>query len=100
MPVIDSGNNTVLDIKNLTVAYQQAGEWLEAVRGVSLRVHGGETYGLVGESGSGKTSLVLAVMRYLGEKGSIRSGEIHLGDIDLLSLDDKQLRQVWGKQIT
>jgi peptide/nickel transport system ATP-binding protein len=100
MHVTDSGNNTILDIKNLTVAYQQAGEWLEAVRGVSLRVQGGETYGLVGESGSGKTSLVLAVMRYLGDNGSIRSGEIHLGDIDLLSLDDKQLRQVWGKQIT
>ncbi|MFC1921995.1 dipeptide ABC transporter ATP-binding protein [Chloroflexota bacterium] len=100
MTVIDSGDDTILDIKNLTVAYQQAGEWLEAVRGVSLRIQGGETYGLVGESGSGKTSLVLAVMRYLGETGSIRSGEIHLGDLDLLSLDDNQLRQVWGKQIT
>jgi peptide/nickel transport system ATP-binding protein len=94
------GTNTILDIKDLTVAYRQGGEWLEAVHGVSLRIHSGETYGLVGESGSGKTSLVLAIMRYLGKQGSIRSGEIHLGDLNLTILDDYQLRQVWGKQIT
>ena len=67
MPVIDSGDNTILDIKNLTVAYQQAGEWLEAVRGVSLRIQGGETYGLVGESGSGKTTVARALMGLLRE---------------------------------
>jgi peptide/nickel transport system ATP-binding protein len=98
-----AGTNTakrcVLDIKGLTVAYQQEGEWLEAVREVSLRIHSGEIYGLVGESGSGKTTLALAIMNYLGESGSIRAGEIKIGDIDLLSLDESQLRQVWGSKI-
>jgi peptide/nickel transport system ATP-binding protein len=99
MTATKSADRCVLDIRELTVAYQQEGKWLEAVREVSLRIHCGETYGLVGESGSGKTTLVLAVMRYLGDRGSIRSGEIRLGDIDLTSLSDTQLRQVWGSKL-
>ncbi len=89
----------VLDIRDLTVAFQKGGEWLDAVHEVSLQIHEGETYGLVGESGSGKTTLVSAAMRYLGSAGSIRSGEIHLGDINLMSLTDDELRQVWGNKI-
>jgi peptide/nickel transport system ATP-binding protein len=100
MTLTGSKKPTILEINELTVAYHQAGEWLEAVRDVSLRIHGGETYGLVGESGSGKTTLALAVIRYLGEQGSIRNGEIHLGDLDLLALDDDELRQVWGSSIS
>jgi peptide/nickel transport system ATP-binding protein len=92
-------NSSVLDIRDLTVAYHQDGQWLNAVHDVSLKIHAGETYGLVGESGSGKTTLVLAAMRYLGSGGSIRSGEIHLGDIDLMSLTEEELRQVWGSKI-
>jgi peptide/nickel transport system ATP-binding protein len=99
MTVTNSADRCVLDIKGLTVAYQHEGEWLEAVREVSLRIHCGETFGLVGESGSGKTTLVLAVMNYLGDRGSIRGGKIQLGDIDLLSLNDPQLRQVWGSKL-
>ena len=89
----------VLNITDLTVAYQQDGQILEAVRDVSLQIHCGETYGLAGESGSGKTSLVLAVMRYLGSTGSITSGDIHLGDLNLRSLDERELRHIWGRKI-
>jgi peptide/nickel transport system ATP-binding protein len=99
MPLTNSATRCILDIRGLTVAYQHGHDWLEAVRDVSLRIHAGETYGLVGESGSGKTTLVLAAMRYLGDKGAIRSGEIYLGGIDLLTLSETQLRQVWGSKI-
>jgi peptide/nickel transport system ATP-binding protein len=93
------GTNPILEINELTVAYQQGDEWLEAVREVSLHINAGETYGLVGESGSGKTTLVMAVMRYLGSKGAILRGEIQLGDLSMRSLNDQQLRQVWGGKI-
>lgn len=92
--------NPILEIENLTVAYHQGGEWLPAVREVTLQIRSGETYGLVGESGSGKTTLVLAIMRYLGENGSVRGGSIRLQGRDLLALRETELRQVWGKQIT
>lgn len=86
-------------MRDLTVAYRHGKEWLQAVRDVSLHIDAGETYGLVGESGSGKTTLVLAVLRYLGSKGSIISGDVHLGDQSMRALDDQDLRQVWGKQV-
>jgi len=89
----------ILNIANLSVAYQQGDQMLEAVRDVSMQINTGETYGLAGESGSGKTSLVLAVMRYLGSRGSITKGEIHLRDLNLRSLDDQEIRQVWGREI-
>ncbi len=99
MTATNSADRCVLDIKGLTVAYRHEGEWLEAVREVSLRIHCGETFGLVGESGSGKTTLVLAVMNYLADRASILSGEIQLGNIDLVSINDTQLRQVWGSKL-
>ncbi len=94
-----SAKKPILNITNLSVAYQQGDQMLEAVRDVSLQINSSETYGLAGESGSGKTSLVLAVMRYLGSRGSITKGEIHLGELNLRSLDDQELRQVWGREI-
>lgn len=90
----------ILEIENLSVAYRQGGDWLQAVREATLQIRSGETYGLVGESGSGKTTLVLAVMRYLSENGSVRSGGVRLQGRDLLALSEGEMRQVWGKQIT
>lgn len=98
--MIESRKLPILDIQELTVAYHQDSVWLEAVRDVYLRIHAGETYGLVGESGSGKTTLTLALIRYLGEKGAIQKGEIFLRDKNLLTLNQTEIRQIWGKQIT
>jgi peptide/nickel transport system ATP-binding protein len=100
MSATDPIKSPILEINELTVAYQHGEAWLKAVRDVTLCIDYGETYGLVGESGSGKTSLVLAVMRYLGNRGAILKGEIFLGGVDLLSLNENELRQVWGNQIS
>ena len=92
-------NTPLLNIKNLTVAYRQAGVWLEAVREVSFSISAGETYGLVGESGSGKTTLVLAIMRYLGVDGTILDGVIQLDGQDLCTLNYTKMRDIWGRKI-
>jgi len=97
--VSDPSAYPVLDIQNLTVAYRQKERWLRVVHDLSLSIEAGQTYGLVGESGSGKSTLALAVIRYLGEDGAVQAGKIQLLSQDLLTLDQKQLRQVWGKQI-
>lgn len=88
-----------LDIRDLTVAYQEQGELVDAVRDVSLQILPGQVYGLVGESGSGKSTLALAIMRYLSEDGVIRRGSILLGDHELTQLNTRSLREVWGSQI-
>ena len=61
---------------------------LQAVDGVSLSVQQGQTMAIVGESGSGKTTLALAIARLV----PVASGEIQMGDIDLLSLTGESLR--------
>ena len=61
---------------------------LRAVDGVSLSVQQGQTMAIVGESGSGKTTLALAIARLV----PVVSGEIQMGDIDLLSLTGESLR--------
>ncbi len=61
---------------------------LRAVDGVSLSVQQGQTMAIVGESGSGKTTLALAIARLV----PVVSGEIQMGDIDLLNLTGESLR--------
>jgi len=90
----------VLNITNLSAAYQIGDELLEAVRKISLTIHQGQTYGLVGESGSGKTTLAMAVMGYLGKGGMVTQGSIELNGEDLLNLGQSEKRKLWGREIS
>ena len=55
----------LLEIKNLSVAFNTASGQLLAVDGVSLEVNASEVLAIVGESGSGKSVAMLAVMGLL-----------------------------------
>ena len=96
VPILPTEPVPVLNIRELTVSYFQNGDWLDAVRDVSLKLSAGEVYGLVGESGSGKSTLALAVMRYLKENGSVRKGEILFEGRTLLDLPSAEMEHVWG----
>ena len=55
----------MLDIRNLTVAFDSRRGRLTAVKSVDLSVSRGEILGVVGESGAGKSTVGAAVMGLL-----------------------------------
>jgi peptide/nickel transport system ATP-binding protein len=90
-----TGSGTpVLRVEDLQVIYATHAGDVPAVDHVSFSLLPGQRLGLIGESGSGKTTMATALMRLTRPPGRIVGGRVMLGDTDLLSLDDRQLRKV------
>src|SRR6202040_3326621 len=79
-----TGNPIVLSVTNVTKAYRSAGEQIEVLRGVNLRVAAGERVALSGESGSGKRTLLHLIAGLDRADG----GEIRVADRLLSDLPD------------
>lgn len=92
---------TLLKIKNLKINYETDDGIVEAVNDVSLRLEVGKTLGLVGETGAGKTTLARSLMRLIpSPPGKIRSGEILYDGKDILKLNEHEIREIRGKDIS
>lgn len=92
---------TLLEIKNLKINYETDDGIVEAVNDVSLRLEVGKTLGLVGETGAGKTTLARSLMRLIpSPPGKIKSGEVLYGGKDILKLNEHEIRQIRGKDIS
>ena len=91
----------LLSVENLETSFLASGRSpLIAVDGVSFQVDGGETLAIVGESGSGKSVTALSIMRLLPPRvGQITAGSVRLGDRDLTTLSEAEMRGVRGKEI-
>ena len=60
--------NTILDVKDLVISFENDGQMVEAVRNISFNIPAGQTVALVGESGSGNQCqryLLLACFQHL-----------------------------------
>lgn len=90
----------MLEVKNLSIHFEDRGVWQETVKKVSFSVKDGEILGLVGESGSGKTMTALTIAGLLKERAVLDSGEIFLDGVNLLELDEKAMRQIQGLKIS
>jgi peptide/nickel transport system ATP-binding protein len=82
----------ILKIDNLRLAYRVAGKALETVRGVSLEIARGESYGLVGESGCGKSTVAFSAVHYLPDNVVSLGGRILLDGKAIDSLSARELR--------
>ncbi|MFK8015746.1 MAG: ABC transporter ATP-binding protein [Gammaproteobacteria bacterium] len=90
----------ILSVRDLVVEFATERGPVRAVNGVSFDVYGGDTVGIVGESGCGKTVTSLALLGLVpSPPGRIVSGEIRLGDVDIVGLNDRQMRKIRGRDI-
>ncbi len=105
---------TFLEIQNLTVEYQTRLGTARAVDNVSITLEENQTLGLAGESGCGKSTLGRSIIRLVPYPGRILEGKILLnldedvpyedgvvekGQIDLMQLDNEQMRALRGKKL-
>jgi oligopeptide transport system ATP-binding protein len=90
----------LLEIRDLHTHFFLKAGVVKAVDGVSCHVAEGETLGVVGESGCGKSVTALSVMRLVPDPpGRIVSGEILFSGRDLVTISDREMRGVRGKEI-
>ena len=91
----------LLDIRNLSVAFDTDSGKVYAVNNLSLKIGRKETLGLVGETGAGKTTTALAVMKLIqSPPGKITSGEIILEVQDLMRVPEKDMFNIRGNKIS
>lgn len=92
--------STLLEVRGLTVEIPVEGGTAQVVRNVDLDIKPGETLGLVGESGSGKSLTSLAILRLIEIPGAtVRADRLFFDGQDLMSLSERQMREVRGKDI-
>ena len=90
----------LLEIENLSVAFQTAGGLFTAVDRVSMQLEPGEVASIVGESGSGKSVSMLALMGLLPWTANVTADKMMFDGKDLLSIGGKEQRKIIGKEIS
>lgn len=92
--------STLLQIKNLRIAFHNRNRRTEVVHGIDFCLNKGETVALVGESGSGKSVSALSIARLLPPPSICElSGSIRFEGEDLAAMEMRKVRKYRGKAI-
>lgn len=90
----------LLEIKNLKTYFKTDEGLVKAVDDISYSVNKGKILAVVGESGCGKSVTALSIMKLVqSPPGCYEGGEILFDGKDILTLSDKELRNIRGNQI-
>ncbi|HWV19757.1 MAG TPA: ABC transporter ATP-binding protein [Devosia sp.] len=89
----------LLEIKNLSVAFDTSVGLFKAVDGIDIAVDNREVLAIVGESGSGKSVAMLATMGLLPTSARVTADVMRFEGRDLLTMSDSEKRKIIGKDI-
>jgi len=93
-------NEPILKVQNLKTRLQIGKKIIHVVDELSFNLHLGKTLALVGESGCGKSMTALSILRTLPHPPALPSqGKILYQDQDLLSLTEREMREIRGARI-
>ncbi len=82
---------TLLEVKDLDIAYLQDGDQALVLKQVSFNMKQGETVALLGQSGSGKSTLAKAMTGMLPRSACITSGSLTVGTERIANLAGKHI---------
>lgn len=85
----------ILETKNIIKSYQLGDTRIDALKGVSLKIHKGEYISIIGKSGSGKSTL----MHIVGLLDTPTSGKVILNGEDISELPESKLARIRNKEI-
>lgn len=91
-------SNTILDVKNLHITFEQPKVSKQILEDVSFSVKAGKCLGILGESGSGKSMTTKAILGLLNRDFQFSGSAIFEGN-DLLQMADGELRTLRGSAI-
>jgi putative ABC transport system ATP-binding protein len=88
-------NNTIIEIKSLKKDYQMGEVTVHALRGVDMKIIGGEFVAIMGMSGSGKSTM----LNILGCLDKPTTGEYKLDGVDINTLNKDALARLRNKKL-
>ena len=90
----------LLKVEELKTYFDTPEGVVRAVDGISLDIARGETVALLGESGCGKSVTALSLLQLVpAPAGRIVGGHVWLGDLDVLTLPEREMRRVRGRRM-
>lgn len=90
---------SLLNIKNYSMSFRLESGIFKAINNISLKIENKQMVALVGESGCGKSMTTMSILRLLPKNAIITSGEIFFRNQDLLTIKEKEIRNIRGRNI-
>jgi lipoprotein-releasing system ATP-binding protein len=85
----------MLRIENIYKTFKNNGQIIQVLKGISLHVLPGESFGIIGPSGSGKSTL----LNIMGTLELPSEGNVFFKDLDVYQMDEMSLNKIRNREI-
>jgi len=85
----------MLRIENIYKTFENSGQIIQVLKGISLHVLPGESFGIIGPSGAGKSTL----LNIMGTLEPPSEGNVFFKDLDVYQMDEMGLNKIRNREI-